>query len=138
MNITDFNDGIRLRHWVDWNSVKIYKEQNNLQIETTINNPERFKVFRHKQGQDENKAKQRLPILKGVLDTPLRATVSQDVGNRLTVDLSTMKKKTPICDIMDDFMGPITKDDQNFRGLDTVGKDREFLDSLADPAYSIG
>ena len=49
-----------------------------------------------------------------------------------------MKKKTPICDIRDNLMGPITKDEQNFRGLDTVGKDRELLDTLSDPAYSIG
>ncbi|MCK5164227.1 MAG: hypothetical protein KAQ72_10940 [Desulfobacula sp.] len=101
----DCNDGIRLRHWVDRNSVKIYNEQNNLQVETTINNPERFKVFRHKQGQDENEAKQRLPMLKGVLGYP---------------------------------MGPMTKVGRNFRGLDPIGKDRELLDSLSNPVYSIG
>lgn len=33
----DFNDGIRVRHWVDKNSVKVYNEQNVLRIETTIN-----------------------------------------------------------------------------------------------------
>ena len=67
--ITDFNDGIRLRHWVDQNSVKIYNEQNNLRVETTINNPGKFKVFHHKQGQDKNEPKQRLPMRKGVMDT---------------------------------------------------------------------
>jgi hypothetical protein len=58
--IADFNDGIGLRHWVDHNSVKIYNEQNNLRVETTINDPAKFKVFRHKQGQDKGEAKQNL------------------------------------------------------------------------------
>ncbi|MGD9212310.1 MAG: hypothetical protein PVI90_16130, partial [Desulfobacteraceae bacterium] len=48
--VTDFNDGIRLRHWVDNNSVKVYNEQNVLRVETTINDPGKFRVFRHKQG----------------------------------------------------------------------------------------
>lgn len=135
--ITDFNDGIRLRHWVDRNSVKIYNEQNNLRVETTINDPGKFKVFRHKQGQDENEAKQRLPMRKGVMDTPLRASVSQDVNNRLIQDLVSLKEKTPIGDIMDDMVAPITKDGRNFRGLDLIGKDREFILSLSDKALMI-
>ncbi len=35
--VKNFNDGIRVRHWVDHNSVKVYNEQNVLRIETTIN-----------------------------------------------------------------------------------------------------
>ena len=50
--VTDFNDGIRVRHWVDKNSVKVYNEQNLLRIETTINNPGKFLVFRHKKGHE--------------------------------------------------------------------------------------
>jgi hypothetical protein len=86
--INDFNDGIRLRHWVDRNSVKIYNEQNNLRVETTINDPGKFKVFRHKQGQNKDEAKQRLPMRKGVMDIPLRAAVSQEFNNRLIEDLA--------------------------------------------------
>jgi len=135
--ITDFNDGIRLRHWVDQNSVKIYNEQNNLRVETTINNPGKFKVFRHKQGQDETDAKQRLPMRKGVMDTPLRASISQDVNNRFIEDLATLKENTPVCDIIDDIVKPVTKTGRNFRGLDLVGKDRDLLLSFSDPAFMI-
>jgi hypothetical protein len=135
--ITDFNDGIRLRHWVDKNSVKIYNEQNVLRVETTINDPGKFKVFRHKQGQDANEPKQRLPMRKGVMDTPLRASVSQDVNNRFMDDLATMQEKTPIRDLMNDLTGHIMKNGRRFRGLDPVGKDRELLLALGDPAYRI-
>jgi hypothetical protein len=125
--ITDFNDGIRLRHWVDRNSVKIYNEQNNFRVETTINDPGKFKVFRHRQGQDETDAKQRLPMRKGVMDTPLRASISQDVNNRFMKDLATLKEKTPIRDLMDGLVTPIIKNGRNFRGLDLVGKDRDLI-----------
>jgi len=135
--ITDFNDGIRLRHWVDHNSVKIYNEQNNLRVETTINDPGKFKVFRHKQGQDKNEDKQRLPMRKGVMDTPLRAAVSQDVNNRLMNDLSFLKEETPLCNIMDDLIKGIIKDGRKFRGLDPIGKDRELILLLSDPAFMI-
>jgi len=40
---------MRIRHWVDKNSVKLYNEQNVIRVETTINDPGKFKVFRHKQ-----------------------------------------------------------------------------------------
>jgi len=40
--VTDFNNGIGLRHWINNNSVKVYNEQNVLRVETTINNPGNF------------------------------------------------------------------------------------------------
>ncbi len=44
---------VRLRHWCNRNSVKVYNEKNKLRVETAINEPDQFKVFPHKQGQDE-------------------------------------------------------------------------------------
>jgi hypothetical protein len=135
--VTDFNDGMRIRHWVDKNSVKLYNEQNVIRVETTINDPGKFKVFRHKQGQDENEPKERLPIRKGVMDIPLRASVSHDVNNRFMDDLATLEEKTPIRSFMDELTVHITKNGRRFRGLDPVGKDRELLLALSDPAYMI-
>ena len=97
--VTDFNDGMRIRHWVDKNSVKLYNEQNTLRVETTINDPGKFQVFRHKQGQVEHEPKQRLSMRKGVMDTPLRAAVSHDINKRFINDLATMQEKTPVRDL---------------------------------------
>lgn len=135
--VTDFNDGMRIRHWVDKNSVKLYNEQNVLRVETTINDPGKFKVFRHKQGQDKNEPKQRLPMRKGIMDIPLRASVSQDVNNRFMDDLATLEEKTPIRSFMDELTVHITKNGCRFRGLEPVAKDRELLLALSDPAYLI-
>ena len=98
--------------------------------------PESSKYFA-KQGQDKNETKQRLPMRKGVMDTPLRAAVSQDVNNRLMNDLSFLKEETPLCNIMDDLIKSVIKDGRKFRGLDPVGKDRELILSLSDPAFMI-
>jgi hypothetical protein len=89
--LTDFNDGIRVRHWVDKNSVKVYNQQNVLRVETTINNPGKFRVFRHKNGQSIDDEKSRLPLRKGVVDIPLRAKISQEVNDRFMNDLSTLQ-----------------------------------------------
>jgi len=79
-NIKEMNDGIRIRHWIDSNSVKLYNEQNTLRIETTINQPSAYKVHRRKQGAEPDAPKQRLPLRKGVADVALRSQVSQDVN----------------------------------------------------------
>src|SRR5262249_4926812 len=40
-------EGVRIKHWADENSIKMYDKQGSvLRIETTINNPRRYKVRR--------------------------------------------------------------------------------------------
>ena len=118
--VTDFNDGIRIRHWVDKNSAKLYNEQNVLRVETTINDPGKFRVFRHKQGQSSNEPKQRLPLRKGVMD-----------------DLATLQEKTPVRDLLDGITRHVMKNGRRFRGLDPVSKDRELLLAICNPAFRI-
>jgi predicted transcriptional regulator len=135
--VTDFNDGIRLRHWVDNNSVKVYNEQNVLRVETTINDPGKFRVFRHKQGQSCHKLKSRLPLRKGVVDIPLGAIVSQEANNRFMDDLATFSDDSPARNIIDQVTRRLTKNGRRYRALDPTGKDREILQLIADPAFRI-
>jgi hypothetical protein len=135
--VTDFNDGIRIRHWVDKNSVKVYNEQNVLRVETTINDPGKFRVFRHKQGQSTDEPKQRLALRKGVMDIPLRATVSQEVNNRFMDDLATLHDQSPARGLIDEITRHVMKGGRRFRALDPIGKDRELFQALSDPAFRI-
>jgi hypothetical protein len=135
--LTDFQDGLRLRHWVDKNSVKIYSQQNVLRVETTINDPGKFKVFRHKQGQSEDEPKQRLPLRKGVADVGLRASVSQDVNNRFLDDVALVKDETPVRDYIEKVTGAISSGGRRYRALDPAGKDRDLLQILVDPAWKV-
>lgn len=135
--LTDFNDGIRCRHWVGNNSVKVYNEQNVLRFETTINNPGKFLVFRHKQGESKDAPKQRRPMRKGVADIPLRAAVSQDINNRFMDDLSQLKDDTPVRDVIEAITSHTVKNGRRFRALEPAGKDRELLQAISDPAFRI-
>ena len=135
--IMDFNDGIRIRHWVDHNSVKVYNEQNVLRIETTINDPSKFKVHRHKQGQPTSEPKTRLPLRKGVADIPLRAKVSQEANERFMKDLATLHDNTPVHQLLEDVTRPRKKAGKRIRALDPTGKDRELLQAISDPAFRI-
>ena len=67
--VLDFHDGLRVRHWVDHNSVKVYNQQNVLRIETTINAPDMFRVYRRAQGESSIAPKKLRPLRKGVADT---------------------------------------------------------------------
>lgn len=135
--IMDFNDGIRVRHWVDHNSVKVYNEQNVLRVETTINNPGKFRVFRHKQGQSSDDVKSRLPLRKGVMDIPLRAKVSQEVNDRFIGDLAMLRDDSPVQELIDQISCRLTKNSHRFRALDPTGKDRDLLQAICDSKFRI-
>ena len=55
--VSDFKDrpeGVRIKHRAGKNSVKLYDKQGNvLRAETTINDPQDFKVFRPKEGEPD-------------------------------------------------------------------------------------
>ena len=135
--VLDFHDGLRVRHWVDHNSVKVYNEFNNLRIESTINMPYMFKVWRRAQGQSRNAAKKLRPLRKGVADIPLRAQVSQEVNNRLMDELSTFTDKTPVSELLTPHIRSRTKNGRRVRALDISGKDCELLQAISDPAFTV-
>jgi hypothetical protein len=47
--VNTWHDGMRVRHYVDNNSVKFYNQQNVLRIEMTMNNPQKYLVRRLKE-----------------------------------------------------------------------------------------
>ena len=135
--VLDFHDGLRVRHWVDHNSVKVYNEQNVLRIETTINQPYMFKVWRRAQGQDPNARKKLRPLRKGVADIPLRAQVSQEVNDRFMDQLSTFNDQTPLIDLLTPYVRSRTQQGRCVRALDIGGKDRELLQAISDPDFTV-
>jgi hypothetical protein len=135
--VLDFHDGLRVRHWVDHNSVKVYNEQNVLRIETTINMPDMFRVYRRAQGQPHMARKKLRPLRKGVADIPLRAQVSQDVNNRLMDQLSTFSDTTPVIDLLAPYVRARAQQGRRVRPLDLSGKDRLLLQALSDPSFTV-
>lgn len=84
-------EGTRLKFWYGSNSLKMYdKEAQAFRIETTINQPQGFKVYRHKEGQAPTAPKSWQALRKGVADLDRRAEVSQAANNRLAESLATV------------------------------------------------
>lgn len=135
--LLNFQDGLRVRHWVDGNSVKCYNERNVLRVETTMNQPDMFRVHRHAQGQPHSEPKRLLPLRKGVADTVLRTQVSQEVNDRFLDNLATAQCETPLDQLFDGIVKPFTKNGRRVRALDPTGKDRALLQALRDPQFLI-
>ncbi|MBF0235773.1 MAG: hypothetical protein HQK65_22460 [Desulfamplus sp.] len=133
----DTSEGIRVRHWIDHNSVKLYNEQNVIRIETTINQPSAFKVNRKKQGAPESAPKERLALRKGVADVKLRAHVSQEVNDRFSEHLAATHETIPMKDVLAPVLGRKTIKRRKIRPIDPIGKDREFLAAIADQRFVV-
>lgn len=132
-----FNDGLRVRHWTGANSVKCYNESNVLRVETTVNDPAMFYVYRHAQGEPPSAPKALRPLRKGIADVPLRAEVSNQVNRRFVENLATIQDRTPLGDLFDGVVGGFRKSGRRVRGLEPTGKDRALLRALADPALLV-
>lgn len=132
-----YHEGLRVRHWSGSNSVKVYNEHNNLRVETTINDPGAFRVWRRKQKAPKNAAKQLLPLRKGVADAPLRAKVSQEINDRMTAGLASMADDHPLRDVLLPLTFAFFKKGRRTRGLNPTGKDLLLLEAIADPAFEV-
>ena len=135
--ISEFAEGVRIRHWVGSNSVKMYNEHNVLRLETTVNDPSVFRAHRRKQGADPDTPKQYLPLRKGVADTALRALASQRTNDRFAEHLATMHSSTPFSTVLANVTQRLRKRGRSVRALDPTGKDLAILKAIADPKLTL-
>jgi hypothetical protein len=92
-------EGIRVKHRVAGNSIKMYDKQGSvLRVETTINDPRDFKVFRSKEG-DPEESKRWLALRKGVADVHRRAEVSQAANERYLDSLAAVDETTRLAEL---------------------------------------
>lgn len=89
-------EGIRIKHRVNANSIKMYDKQGSvLRVETTINNTRDFRVWRQPENQPEaDPSWQRMR--KGVADLHRRAQVSQAANSRYLDAMADVKDTTPL------------------------------------------
>ena len=118
--ISDFKDrpeGVRVKHRVKKNSIKTYnKAANLLRVETTMNDPGDFKVFRPKEGDSHGKAEWR-SLRRGVADVYRRAQVSQASNDRYLDALAAVDTSTPLGELIRNICKPTTYRDKRVRAL---------------------
>ncbi len=93
-------EGIRIKHAAGGNSIKAYDKGGQiLRIETTINRPYHFRVFRPKQNGPADDLQWRL-LRKSVVDMKRRAEVSQRANDRYADSLATLDTSKPAKEIV--------------------------------------
>jgi hypothetical protein len=116
-------EGVRIKHRVDSNSIKMYDKQGSvLRIETTINNPRMFHVFRERTRKGRV-ALGWVPMRKGLADIARRVEVSRAANQRYLEALSVVNKPAPTQDVLDPVSRPIIKENRRYRGLRPITPD---------------
>ena len=97
--LSDFShrpEGIRVKHRLKTNSLKMYDKQGHLlRVETTINDPSDFRVFRPLEGNPGGPKAWR-PLARGIANLHRLATVSQSSNDRYLDALAALDTATPI------------------------------------------
>jgi hypothetical protein len=110
-------EGVRLKHTVKRNSVKVYDKQGSvLRVETTINQARDFKVYRPA-GKDPNEPGCWRPMRKGVADLNRRAQISQSCNERYLNGLASIRVDRPLREIVRAVCRPTHWKSQRVRAL---------------------
>jgi len=110
-------EGIRAKHWVNHNSVKMYNKSGSiLRIETTINNTRDFKVFRHPDD-DKNRPASWQKMRKGVSDLHRRCQVSQQCNERYSDALAVAQVNEKLKEVAGVACNKVCKQGKKYRGL---------------------
>jgi hypothetical protein len=93
-------EGLRVKHAVNGNSVKMYDKQGSvLRVETTINDPRDMKVYRSAEGDSGGRNDWRR-LRKGVVDLRRRAEISQACNGRYAQSLAALDTSTPLGELI--------------------------------------
>jgi hypothetical protein len=118
--VSDFKDrpeGIRIKHRVNANSIKLYDKQGSvLRAETTINDAAGIKVFRPKEGDPRGELALR-PLRQGIADLHRRAQVSHAANGRYLDALASADTSTPASHFLDGLDQPTDLNGHRVRGL---------------------
>lgn len=136
-----FYEGLRLKHWVNKNSLKLYDCLNVGRVETTINDVEFFKVFRASQADPDGPLDWR-SMRRTVADLHRRAEVSQQVNERYLASMATVKETRTVRELVEPMCQPVKapgkKTERKVRGLNPWSKeDAELLLTISDPKWMV-
>ncbi len=113
-------EGVRIKHRVNTNSIKMYDKQGSvLRVETTINQPRDMKVYRPKEG-DEGGKKDWRYLRKGVADLWRRGQLCQGANERYLTALSAADHPTPLGQLTQSLCRPTTWVHKRVRGLNPL------------------
>ena len=125
-------EGVRLKHRVNGNSVKVYDKQGSvLRVETTVNDPRQFKAYRGTEADPGRKAWR--PLRKGVADLHRRAAVSRASNDRYLAAPAAAECPRTLAAATAPLCRPVTRGGRRYRALRPLHEpDTRLLRAVAD------
>jgi len=115
-------EGLRIKHWLDENSIKMYDKQGSiLRIETTINNARRFKVRRMTLRKGVRRMRW-IPMRHGVADLGRRVEISRAANERYLEALAVVEDSCPARELLDAVSRRLIKDARPYRALHPISR----------------
>jgi hypothetical protein len=105
-NVRERVEGIRLKHWFNNNSLKLYDKGSVLRPECMLREPQHFKVYRAAEGNSKGPQAWR-PLRKGIADLGSRALVSQAANERYLEALAAVHLTVPLRELAEPLCRPI-------------------------------
>jgi hypothetical protein len=115
-------EGTRLKHWVDGNSLKLYDKGSVLRAEGTINHPEAFKVWRASE-RDARGPKAWRALRRSIADLPRRAEVSRAATDRYFGALAAVEHGEPLGKSVAGVCRPLVRKGRRHRALNPFAAD---------------
>jgi hypothetical protein len=131
-------EGVRLKHFSQGNGLKLYDKHGQvLRVETTMTNPEAFRVYRTPESRPQGR-KRWMPLRKSVADAPRRAAVSAASNDRYLEALAAAKVETPAGQLAAPLCRRVTKKRRRHRALNPWSEtDAALLQTIARGEWAI-
>lgn len=131
-------EGVRIKHFAAGNSIKLYdKEGQVLRVETTINHPEVFRVYRRPERQPEEEPRW-MVLRKGVADTHRRAQLSKAANLRYSEALARTSDTQPAGEAAETIFKRVCREKRRYRALNPWTKnDAALLECVNSGAWLI-
>ena len=125
-------EGLRLKHQANGNSVKLYDKQGSvLRVETTLNRPHEFRVYRASERDPEQKKRWQV-LRKSVGDLHRRAEIGEAINARYLQALASVQPKATAGAVAQRVCRPIRKQGRRYRALNPWSdKDATLLEVIA-------
>ena len=119
-------EGVRVKHWLNKNSVKCYDKGSVLRSEVTINEPKDFRVWRAKENDPKGPKSWRI-MRRSIADVYQRAEFSRKGTERHLEALAAVHVRTSLGEEATAPCSPVRKRGRRYRALQPFGLDAQLL-----------
>jgi hypothetical protein len=131
-------EGLRLKHQANGNSLKLYDKQGSvLRVETTLNRPHQFRVYRASERDPEQKKRWQV-LRKGIGDLYRRAEICEAVNRRYLAALASVRAGQSVGQVAHAVGQPICQAGRRYRALNPwAAQDARLLEVISRGEWTI-